>query len=177
MVKVILSSTMKKERKIDMTGIKNSYYFPHDCNARTDEKVLKLRAKFGWEGYGIFWAIVETLSETSDGYFELDEEAIGGLSLSIGVAIDKLKEILDYLIKIKLLSTNNSQFFNRRILEHIELRKSFVVAGRKGAISRWGDRGANGGVNAKERKGKEIKQVEIKKEKLAKQFGFEKPSM
>ena len=154
-----------------MREIKNSYYFSHDCNARTDEKILKLRAKFGWEGYGIFWAIIETLAETTDGYFDLDDEAIGGLSLSVGVAKDKLKEILDYLIKIKLLSTNNSQFFSVRLLEHIELRKSFVIAGRKGAESRWknkgANRGANRGANAKERKGKEIKGKEIKSEEIS----------
>ena len=36
-------------------------YFNHDSNARNDIRVIKLRSKLGYEGYGIFWGILELL--------------------------------------------------------------------------------------------------------------------
>jgi len=46
--------------------IKDAYYFSHDSNARNDERVLSLRMKHGWSGYGLFWAIIEKMRESSD---------------------------------------------------------------------------------------------------------------
>ena len=40
---------------------KDTFYFQHDYNTRTDSKIKKLIAKHGFAGYGIFWAIVEEL--------------------------------------------------------------------------------------------------------------------
>lgn len=40
---------------------KETFYFTHDYNARTDPKIKKLMAKHGMAGYGIFWSIVEDL--------------------------------------------------------------------------------------------------------------------
>jgi len=39
---------------------KEAYYFSLDSNARDDPKILQLRMEMGWEGYGLFWAIIET---------------------------------------------------------------------------------------------------------------------
>jgi len=41
--------------------MKEAYYFSHDYNARSDEKIKLLIRKHGMCGYGIFWAIVEDL--------------------------------------------------------------------------------------------------------------------
>lgn len=46
--------------------MKDAYYFSHDSNARNDERVLSLRMKHGWSGYGLFWAIIEKMRESSD---------------------------------------------------------------------------------------------------------------
>jgi len=42
---------------------KDSFYFPHDYNARNDVKCLFLRQQLGMEGYGIFWFLVESLAD------------------------------------------------------------------------------------------------------------------
>ena len=36
-------------------------YFNHDSNSRNDIRIIKLRAKLSYEGYGIFWALLELL--------------------------------------------------------------------------------------------------------------------
>ena len=43
-----------------MKKIKQTY-FPHDSNARNDIKLIKLRSKLDWEGYGIYFALIEIL--------------------------------------------------------------------------------------------------------------------
>lgn len=41
----------------------NTFYFPHDYNAREDEKIIRLIQNQGWEGYGLYWGLVEKLYE------------------------------------------------------------------------------------------------------------------
>ena len=41
--------------------MKDTFYFIHDCMAQQDDKVRKLIRKHGYEGYGIFWSIIESL--------------------------------------------------------------------------------------------------------------------
>ena len=36
-------------------------FFNHDSSARNDIRVIKLRAKLGYAGYGVFWALLELL--------------------------------------------------------------------------------------------------------------------
>ena len=41
-------------------------YIKHLSNARQDERMLALRMRLGWEGYGLYWAIVEILSASTN---------------------------------------------------------------------------------------------------------------
>lgn len=142
--------------------MKNSFYFPHDYDASTDKKVARLRAKYGWKGYGIYWAIVEALAREK-GYIEKDV-----IGITIGDASDTVIAVLDYCLEIELLEENKEGVHSKRLLEHIKDRKKYYEdkrqAGKKGAEARWGDSTANGTAIAlpmandgkgKERKGKE----------------------
>lgn len=51
----------------DEDKMKDAYYFPHDCNARNDQKILALRTDLGMKGYGIYFGIIEMLRE-ANGY-------------------------------------------------------------------------------------------------------------
>ena len=46
---------------IFFTRMKETFYFSHDYNVRSDIKIKKLIAKHGYSGYGIFWGIIEDL--------------------------------------------------------------------------------------------------------------------
>ena len=70
----------------------NSYFFSHDFSARNNYKLLELRAEYGWEGYGIFWALCEVIAE-NDKPLPLDR--LGAVSVAIGVP----KEFLATFIK------------------------------------------------------------------------------
>lgn len=45
---------------------KDSFWFPHDSNAKDDPKCVLLIDQLGLEGYGIYWVLVETLREQPD---------------------------------------------------------------------------------------------------------------
>jgi len=38
-------------------------YFPHDSNARNSDKLLPVRMKYGAEGYGIYFMLLERLRD------------------------------------------------------------------------------------------------------------------
>lgn len=136
---------------------KDSYYFPHDYNARNDEKILELRATYGAEGYGIFWMIVETMAENDNG--GIKASLIGGLSLGYGVAKERLSEIIKTCLMLELLYESDGYLFSKRLLTYKDFRKSLSINGAEGAKKRWGGhREANGEGNANKRKGKEIKE-------------------
>ena len=59
---------MKKESK-------ETFYFSHDYNARSDIKIKKLIVKHGYEGYGIFWALIEDLYQ-NENLLPLDYDCI-----------------------------------------------------------------------------------------------------
>src|ERR1700677_178723 len=126
---------------------KDSYWFKHDNNARNDEKILELRSKFGAEGYGIFWMIVETMAEDGDGFISFKN--IGGLSLGYGVAIGRLSEVIGVAIELGLFHENGGKIFSNRMLRHKEERNFLSESGKNGAKTRWGGhREGNGGAIA-----------------------------
>lgn len=144
---------------------KDAYYFSHDSNARNDDKILELRSKFGYEGYGIFWAIIEVLRDQTN--YSYETEKINGLSIAINVDKVLLSEILNYCIKISLFVENNGFFYSESLMVRIskidESRLKRAEAGRKGGIAKalLQQSSGNGLANSsKEKKGKESKKEE-----------------
>lgn len=117
--------------------IKDAYYFPHDSNAQHDERILQLRSKYGWEGYGIYWAIIEKLRESTEYKFSLN--SIAGLSLSLSHPQAKLEAMLELCYTIGLLTKNDTFFhsesLSRRMAEIDARRESLREFGRRGGIA------------------------------------------
>lgn len=109
--------------------MKNSFYFDHDYNSRNDQKILEVRAEFGWEGYAIFFSLLECLCE-SKGYIK--REALAGLSLGLSMPKEMLLKYIDFFIKIELFHENKNGIFSDRILTHLAYREKLSVSGSKG---------------------------------------------
>ena len=127
------------------------HYFEHDYSARNDQKILRLRARHGWEGYGLYWALVETMAEDSLG--RIDRGAIEGLSVGYGVAMEELNTIIEDCLEIGLFcKSDDGALYSRRMNEHKIQMTMFTEKGRNGAKKRWSGREAisppNAGGNA-----------------------------
>ena len=147
--------------------MKETYYFMHDYHARTDGKITKLLKTHGWEGYGIYWAIVEKLYESSG---EIDSDID---LLTYDLRSDKAKVgsiISDFdLFYIKEGGGISSHSVSRRIDERTALRQARSEAGSRGGYSKslakvevcYSKNIAEPSRKGKERKGKEKKENEI----------------
>jgi hypothetical protein len=109
--------------------MKNSFYFDHDYSARNDQKILELRAEYGWQGYGIYFAILEILCE-SKGYIK--REAFAGLSLGLNKDKSELITLIEFCLKITLFLENEKGIYSQRILDHLAFREKLSEAGSKG---------------------------------------------
>ena len=116
-----------------------SYYFQHDCNARQDEKILALRMKHGWEGYGLYWALIERLRE-SDNYSCVCDYNL--IAYDLRSDANKIKSIIEDFRLFDFATDKNrgKLLYSRRLLEDMNLkddaREAKVEAGKKGAEAR-----------------------------------------
>lgn len=119
------------------TDMKDAFWFRHDSNAQHDERILELRAEYGWEGYGIFWSLIEKMRDAPD--YRLTMATMGGMATSMGLLKPKLIGVIDLACKQGLfaLECESAYVFSpslRRRLEGWEDKKAiFSEAGKKGA--------------------------------------------
>ena len=119
---------------------KDAYYFSHDTNARNDVKILMLRQKFGWEGYGLFWALIEAMAESSE--YQLDNTVITALSFSYNTDYNTLNSVIEYCCEIGLFKNENGIFWSNSLKNRMALKvvkfEQKSRAGKKGMAKRWG---------------------------------------
>ncbi len=114
------------------------FYFSHDYGSRNDPKILELRSEYGLKGLGLYWCIVETLAEASDGY--INPKLLGGISVGFGISKSRLQEYINFMITIELLREDENGYYSERMMKHKKLRRKLSEAGRRGAENRWKDR-------------------------------------
>lgn len=148
--------------------MKEAYYFSHDANARQDEKILMLRAEHGWEGYGIYWALIEMMFESGD--TSLHHNKIKGIAVSYNIDITLLQSVINTCITEELFVSDGEQFWSNSLLRRkqkfYDLKEKKAEAGRKGMAKRWGKDNSvitdDNDVITKNNKGKEIKENKSK---------------
>ena len=89
-------------------------YFNHDSNARNDYRIIKLRAKLGYEGYGIFWSLLEMLFIEENKICIEDYDA---LAFGLQCDANKLKQVIEDL---DLFVIEDNCFYSKRLNNHIE---------------------------------------------------------
>ena len=150
---------------------KDAYYFSHDANAHTDPKILKLRMALGWEGYGIYWAIIENLRNQET--YSICESEFMFLTLSLAVDEAKLKQMLSKCLEIKLLEISEGKVFSPSLLRRMEkadaIRDKRREAGAKGGKAKANAKAplkqnSSKTLALKESKGKEKKVNKTKEE-------------
>jgi hypothetical protein len=112
-----------------------SLFVSHDLNSRNDNKILKLRMEHGWAGYGLFWALVEMLGETTDYQLPTDFK-----SLAFGLQADEnlLRSVIE---EFDLFVIKADFFYSKSLRQRMKIkeseRKKKSDAGKKGNEIRW----------------------------------------
>ena len=110
--------------------MKETFYFSHDYHARSDAKVTKLIKEMGYEGYGLFWGLVEMLYE-ADGFLEEDYDNIAYALRTDSERIAKL--VKDY----NLFSVASKKIHSNSVLARLRARKGKSEKARQSAVLRW----------------------------------------
>jgi hypothetical protein len=98
---------------------KETFYFSHDSNAITDTKILNMRADYGMEGYGLFWAIVEMLRNEADYMLTIDKNTYRAIKTLTNTNIDIEKFIRDCIEDYKLFEQNDGKFYSKSLLNRM----------------------------------------------------------
>lgn len=118
---------------------KGAYYFPHDCNARNDDKIIAVRMRHGAEGYAIYFMILERLMESAD-YTSVKDYNI--LAFDFRVPTEKVKSIIeDFGLFIIEKKEDNKDYIscpslNDRMIPLDNMREQRRQAGLKSAEKR-----------------------------------------
>ena len=107
--------------------MKETFYFSHDYNARSDDKIKKLIRKHNLLGYGVYWAIVEDLYNNANA-LHTDYE---GIAYDLRVDEMLVKSIVNdfdlFIIKDK---TFYSESVNRRLDKRAEKSENAKMAAK-----------------------------------------------
>ena len=111
--------------------MKEKPYFKHDLDSRSDERIIKIRQKFGAKGYGIYFMLIEMLRGARNYELKLDLEM-----LSFDIREDT--EIIENIIKdFELFAFKKDSFYSPSLKSRMKgldrLRKHW----KKAANKRW----------------------------------------
>ena len=106
-------------------------FFNHDSSARNDYRIIKLRAKLGYAGYGVFWAVLELLFAEENKLCIDDYD-----SLAFGLQCDAniLKQVIE---DFDLFVLDDGCFYSRRLNRQIEEINSKSKLAKENASKRW----------------------------------------
>jgi len=131
-------------------------YFSHDYDAREDEKIVDMLSELGYEGYGIYWAIIEMLYKNK-----------GVMQTQYNRIAFALKADLQIVEKVigaySLFKFNQTHFWSESVKARLKIRQEKSARARESAYNRWNKTDANAmrtqsDCNANKRK-KEIKKI------------------
>jgi hypothetical protein len=135
---------------------KETFYFSHDYNSRTDSKVKSLLKKFGMVGYGIYWSVIEDLYNNANAL----PTHYDSIAYDLRTQPDKVKSIInDFGLFVIDGETFGSLSVQRRLDERNEKSKKASDNARK----RW-DKDANAMPSHSDRNA--IKESKVKEKKI-----------
>ena len=113
----------------------NTNYFSHDCNARDDEKIMLLRSEYWWEWYGIFWLMIEKLSEATEYKLLLTNKLVISKLYQANI------EVINYLFELWLLEEQWEYMYSPSLLYRMQLKLDKKLKQsewwKKAMLSRW----------------------------------------
>lgn len=84
-------------------------WFKHDSTASIDAKHKRLRLKYGMEGYGVYWYLLECIARTVEPHnltFELEEDA-ELIAAEVNIHRDRVEEMMRFMCDLGLFENAN----------------------------------------------------------------------
>jgi len=98
----------------------NADYFSHDNDMRDDERIKALRRRFSHIGYSTWNMLLERLCRAENFKIEYNEESIDIMAGDFNIEPLQLKEIIDYLIKLKLIIQEGNIIYSQTMITRFE---------------------------------------------------------
>lgn len=127
-----------------MANKKDTYYFSHDSNALSDPKILAMRCDYGFESYGLYWAIIELLRNEATYKLPLNKNTCRAIKMQTGTTIDVesylndcINEYTDNESGNGLFNTDGKSFWSASLLRRMEKYETLKEKRSQAANARW----------------------------------------
>lgn len=122
--------------------MKDTFFFSHDYNARTDPKMQRLLMKHGCAGIGAFWCIIEQIYEQG-GLLPL------GDCESIAFALRMDEAVIESIVKdFDLFKNDGVNFWSESVKQRLSKRAEIAEKRKNAAMNRWNKDAKNQEPNA-----------------------------
>lgn len=105
-------------------------YFRHDYSARNDTKLIRIKRKYGFEGIGIYWCLVEMLYENK-GEITLDD--LEDFCYDKGCDVEKAKGVCSIAFNV-----SRGKISSDRVVKELTKQKDISIKRTESANKRWG---------------------------------------
>lgn len=108
----------------------NSYWFRHDYASAEDEKLIPLLRKLGWQGYGIYWRLIEKLHVASNSL----EKNYEDIAYDMRTQCELIKSVVE---DFKLFRVNEKTFSSDRVAKNLKEKEEKSQKAKESAERRW----------------------------------------
>ncbi|MFI5140748.1 MAG: DUF4373 domain-containing protein [Bacteroidia bacterium] len=98
----------------------NADYFSHDNDMRDDERIKAVRRKFSHIGYSTWNMLLERLCRADNFKIEYQEDNLDIMAGDFSIEPEQLKEIINYLIFLKLIIQDGKLIFSQTMITRFE---------------------------------------------------------
>lgn len=106
-------------------------FFGHDVDTTNDLKIIKLLAKHGNRGYGIWWRLVELLYKSSNFKLPADYELLGNYFAEPHELIRSIVE------DFELFAIEDNTFYSKSATARAKKMKKKIDNAKKAVKARW----------------------------------------
>ena len=111
--------------------MKETFYFQHDYNARTDPKLQDVLIEHGAAGLGVFWCIVEQLYEQGG---KLPLKTCKSIAFALHVDCKVVESIIH---DFDLFTNDGANFWSKSVITRLGKRADIAEKRKAAAIKRW----------------------------------------
>lgn len=106
-------------------------YFSHDYFSRNDPKLVKLRMDLGFEGIGIYWALVEIMYEQGG---HINKSEIESIAFELRLKCERIAKVLQ---SHDLFYLSDEKYFSESVNKRLNFRLEKSEKARKSANIKW----------------------------------------